>query len=181
MKKADGTNLRSILIITNDSTVFLKKGLATAFEMFGGRTEEIKKLVARLDTAEKDGRKMCDVSYGVISTRFGFVPGNYVITNYDDVMSTKEDYEKVQKEKDYLGQLHQISLYFDRIIVLVPMDMFRMMLEDETFQQGKVITVTSLEFEEECQKRGWIFMERKGARLGNENAEKIFSIIESES
>ena len=57
-----GANLRSVLVITNDSTVFLKKGLATAYEMFGGRTTEIKKFVARLDTAKKDGRKMCDVS-----------------------------------------------------------------------------------------------------------------------
>ena len=178
---SDKTNLRSVLVITNDSTVFLKKGLATAFEMFGGRTEEVKKLVARLDTAEKDGRKMCDVSYGVISTRFGFVPGNYVITNYDEVMSKKEDYERVQDEKDYLGQLSQISIYFDRIIVCVPYDMFAMMLRDETFRHGKVIAVTSLEFEEECAKRGWVFLERKGARLGNENAEKIFRLIESES
>ncbi len=181
MKKADGTNLRSVLVVTNDSTVFLKKGLATAFEMFGGRAEEIKKLVARLDTAEKDGRKMCDVSYGVISSRFGFVPGNYVITNYDNVMTSKEDYERVQNEKDYLGQLHQMSLYFDRIIMCVPKDMFVMILNDETLQQGKVIAVTSLDLKEECESRGWTFFERKGARLGNENAERIFNLIQSES
>jgi len=172
-------NLRSVLVVTNDSTVFLKKGLSTAFEMFGGRTEEIKKLVARLDTAEKDGRKMCDVSYGIISTRFGFVPGNYVIASYDNVMSKKEDYERVQKEKDYLGQLNRISMYFDRIVVCVPSAMFAMMLENETFQQGKVIAVTCLPFEKECSKRNWVFLERKGARLGKDNADKIFKLIES--
>ena len=175
------TNLRSVLVITNDSTVFLKKGLATAFEMFGGRVVEIKKLVARLDTASKDGRKMCDVSFGVISTRFGFVPGNYVITNYDDVMSKKEDYERVQAEKDYLGQLNQISVFFDRVVVCVPNAMFEMMLEDDTFRNGKVIAVTCPAFEEECTKRDWAFFERKGARLGNENSEKIFRLIEKES
>jgi len=175
------TNLRSILIITNDSTVFLKRGLASAFEMFGGRTEEIKKLVATLDTAEKNGRKMCDVSYGVISTRFGFIPGNYVITNYDNVMSKKEDYIRVQNEKDYLGQLNHVSIYFDRIIVCVPNDMFAMMLENETFQNGKVIAVTGKAFEGECSKRGWVYLERRGSRLGKENADKIFRLIESES
>ena len=178
---ANKTNLRSVLIVTNDSTVFLKKGLSTAFEMFGGRTEEIKKLVARLDTAEKDGRKMCDVSYGVISSRFGFVPGNYVIANYDDVMSKKEDYERVQKEKDYLGQLSHIAMYFDRIVVCVPNAMFAMMLADETFRHGKVIAVTCPAFEKDCTDRDWIFLERKGARLGKANAEKIFKLIESES
>lgn len=175
------TNLRSVLIVTNDSTVFLKKGLATAFEMFGGRAEEVKKLVARLDTAQKDGRKMCDVSYGVISSRFGFVPGNYVITNYDGIMASKEDYERVQNEKDYLGQLNQVSMYFDRIIVCVPKDMFQMMLDDQTFLHGKVIAVTNPVFEEECSKRGWTYLERKGARVGNENVEKIFKMIEGES
>ena len=177
----DKTNLRSILIITNDSAVFLKKGLASAFEMFGGRTEEIKKLVAKLDTAEKDDRKMCDVSYGVISTRFGFIPGNYVITSYGDVMSKKEDYIRVQNEKDYLGQLNHVSMYFDRIIICVPNDMFAMMLENETFQHGKVIAVTGKAFEEECSKRGWVYLERRGSRLGRENADKIFRLIESES
>ena len=171
------SNLMSVLVITNDSTVFLKKGLTSAFEMFGGRAEEVKKLVAKLDLAEKDGKKMCDVSFGVISSRFGFVPGNYVITNYEDVMSSKEDYLRVQKEKDYLGQLSQISKYFDKIIVCVPKDMFAMMLEDNTFQEGKVIAVTNPSFEEECERRGWIYFERKGARIGNENAEKIYRMI----
>jgi hypothetical protein len=177
----DKSNLKSVLVVTNDSTVFLKKGLATAFEMFGGRTEEIKKFVARLDTAQKDGRKICDVSYGVISSRFGFVPGNFVITNYDEVMACKEDYERVQEEKDYLGQLNQIAMYFDRIVLCVPNDMFAMMLQDETFLNGKVIAVTSPAFEVDCIRRDWVFMERKGARLGKENAERIFKLIEKES
>ncbi|MDR1955067.1 MAG: hypothetical protein LBP82_03860 [Candidatus Methanoplasma sp.] len=179
--KTGGTNLRSVLVVTNDSTVFLKKGLATAFEMFGGRAAEIKKLVTKLDNAKKDGRKMCDVSYGVISTRFGFVHGSLVITNYEEVMSKKEDYERVQKEKDYLGQLNQISMYFDRVIVCVPKDMFAMMLGDETFQHGKVIAVTCPLFQGECANRGWVFLERKGSRLGTRNAEEIFRIIENES
>jgi len=169
-------------VVTNDSTVFLKKGLATAFEMFGGRAEEVKRLVARLDTAKKDGRKMCDVSFGLISTRFGFVPGNYVIASYDGVMSNKKDYERVQREKDYLGQVGQASVYFDRVVVCVPKDMFAMMLEDDTFMHGKVIAVTSPVFEEECAKRGWTHLERKrGPRLGKENAERVFRLIEEES
>jgi hypothetical protein len=179
--KEEKTDLRSVLVITNDSTVFLKKGLATAFEMFGGRAEEVKKLVTKLDSASKDGRKMCDVSYGVISTRFGFVPGNHVITNYKDVMSKKEDYERVQREKDFLGKLNQVSIYFDRVVVCVPKDLFAMFLQDETFLPGKVIAVTCPAFSDECFLRDWTFLERKGVRLGKENAEKIFEIIERES
>ncbi|MDR0309518.1 MAG: hypothetical protein LBH88_02005 [Candidatus Methanoplasma sp.] len=179
--KTDKANPKSILVLTNDSTVFLKKGLATAFEMFGGRAEEVKKLVARLDTAKKDGRKMCDAYYGVISTRFGYVHGDHVITSYSGVMSSREDYERVQKEKDYIGQVKQASIYFDMVIVCVPRDMFAMMLEGDTFLRGKVIAVTCPDFEEECKKRNWIYLERRGARLGKENAEKIFELIKGES
>ncbi|MCL2333217.1 MAG: hypothetical protein FWC52_00270 [Candidatus Methanoplasma sp.] len=174
-------NLRSVVVVTNDSTVFLHKGLASAFEMFGGRVTEIKNFVARLDTATKGDRKLCDVSFGVISTRFGFVPGNYVISKYDHVMDKKEDYIRVQEEKDYLGQLRQMTMYFDRIIVCVPNAMFEMMLKDNTFQHGKVIAVTCPAFKEECEKRGWIAFERKGARLGSANADAIFKLIEKES
>jgi hypothetical protein len=170
--------MKSVLVITNDSTVFLKKGLASAFEMFGGRMTEVKHLVARLDTAENNGTKMCDVSFGVISSRFGFVPGNYVITNYDNIMSTREDYERVQEEKDYLGQLELITEYFDLVIVCVPKDMFALMLEHGTLPREKVIAVTNPVFEKECAKRGWTYLERKGARVGNENADRIFNIIE---
>lgn len=167
-----------VMVITNDSTVFEKKGLASAFEMFGGRVTEVKKLVARLDTASKNDKKMCEVCYGVISSHFGFVPGDYSIAPYDKIMSCKEDYIAVQEKKDYLGKLEFVSKPFDKVIVCVPKDMFAMMLENNTFQDGKVIAVTSPDFKEECEKRNWTFFERKGARIGNENAEKIFAIIE---
>jgi hypothetical protein len=179
--KTSGNNLRSVLIVTNDSTVFLKKGLATAFEMFGGHAEEIKKLYNRLDAAQKKGRKMCDVSFGVITTRYGFVPGSYVIASYDDVMSSKKEYERVQQEKNFLAELNKAAAYHDRVILCVPKDMFAMILDDCTFRKGKVIAVTNPIFEEECALRNWEYFERKGTRLGLENAEKIFKIIEKES
>lgn len=178
MPKAVKADKKLILVITNDSAVFLKTGIASAFDMFGGRATEVKNLVARLDTAEKDGKKMCEVSYGVISSHFGFVPGNYTVAPYGHVMSCKEDYQAVQAKKDYLGQLSYISKPFDKVIVCVPKDMFAMMLADNTFQDGKVIAVTNPAFEEECKRRGWAYLERKGARVGNDNADKIFLMIE---
>ena len=85
-----------ILIVTNDSTVFRSKGVDSAFNMFGGRATEVKNLVARLDQAlDGKGEKLCDVSYGVITTRYGFVPGNYVIDSYPRVMANREEYEFV--------------------------------------------------------------------------------------
>lgn len=171
-------NLKLVLVVTNDSTVFLGKNIASAFDMFGGRATEVKNLVARLDTAEKGGKKMCDVSYGVISSHFGFVPGNYVIAPYNKVMSCKKDYEAVQEKKDYLGKLEYVAPPFDKIIVCVPQDMFAMMLEHNTFPTEKVIAVTSPMFKEECEKRGWTYLERKGVRVGKENADKIFKMIE---
>ena len=40
---------KRVLVISNDSTVFLKNGFVSAFEMFGGRLTEVKNLVARLN------------------------------------------------------------------------------------------------------------------------------------
>src|SRR5574344_2671431 len=101
-----------VLVITNDSTVFLKDGIASAFEMFGGRPQEVKNLVAQLDTAQKkDGSKLCEVSFGMVTSRFGYVPANYTVMPYPEeaVMATPEDYERVQEQKDYLGVISYTS------------------------------------------------------------------------
>ncbi|MDR3283095.1 MAG: hypothetical protein LBS92_05770 [Candidatus Methanoplasma sp.] len=169
--------MKRILVVTNDSAVFLVDRIGSAFEMFGGRMTEVKRLVARLAAAEDDGRKACDVSFGVISSRFGFVPGNYVLMRYDGVMSCKEDYERVQAEKDYLGQLNAVSVLFDLIVVCVPKDMFAMVIDGDVLPQGKVVAITAPELESKCKERGWTFLERRGARVGNENADKVFEII----
>ncbi len=106
-----------VLVITNDSTVFLRDGIASAFEMFGGRAQEVKKTAAQLDTAKKkDGSKLCEVSFGMVTSRFGYVPADYTVMPYPaaTVMAKKEDYERVQEEKDYLGKINYTSKIFPR-------------------------------------------------------------------
>ena len=170
---------KRILIVTNDSTVFnVKKKLASAFEMFGGRVTEVKKLVARLDTATKeDGSKLCDVSYGVITTKYGFVPGNYTISDYEDVMSDRAGYEDCEKRKQFIEQVGYLSQPFDMVIMCVPKDMFAMFLEADVIRDGVVVAITSPEFKEACEKKKWTFMERSGARVGNENADAIEALV----
>ena len=138
----------------------------------------MKKLVARLDTAEKpDGRKLCDVSFGVITTKYGFVPGNYMISGYDKVADCKEDYLDIQERKQFVEQVSYLTQPFEKVIFCIPKDMFAMFLEADLIEKGKVIAVTSPDFKEECEKRGWTFLERKGARVGNENADEIERLI----
>ena len=169
-----------ILVVTNDSTVFLKNKnlVAQAFDMFGGRVTEVKNLVARLDTAKKeDGNKLCDVSFGVISTKYGFVPGNYMISGYDEVMDSKEGYQDCEERKQFVEQVSYLTQPFDKTIICVPKEMFRMFLEADQIRDGAVIAVTSPEFKEECEKRNWTFLERKGARVGDANADRIEELI----
>ncbi len=175
----DMKSLKRVLIVTNDSTVFKAKNkLLSAFEMFEGRTTEVKNLVARLDTAKtKTGSKLCDVSYGVITTQYGFVPGNYMVTGYDKVMETKEDYIAVNEKKNYVEQVSYLTRPFDKVIFCIPKEMFRLFLEYNDIANGKLIAVTNPEFEEECRKRDWVYLERKGARVGNDNADRIEEII----
>jgi hypothetical protein len=170
---------KRILIVTNDSTVFKDKNrLLSAFEMFEGRATEVKNLVARLDLAKTEtGSKLCDVSYGVITSKYGFVPGNYMITGYDDVMDSKEDYIAVNDEKGYVEQVSYLTRPFDKVIFCMPKEMFRLFLEADGIDNGKLIAVTNPEFEEECRKRDWVYLERKGARVGSENADRIEQLV----
>ena len=171
--------LPRVLVVTNDSTVFLVQNrIATAFELFGGRMTEVKKLVARIDTAKKDdGSKLCDLSFSVISTKYGFVPGNYNIMSYPDVMSDRKGYEECEQRTEFVERTSFITRAFDTVILCVPKDMFAMFLEADGIADGKVIAVTSEDFKEECEKRNWTWLERKGARIGDDNADRIMELV----
>ena len=160
---------KRILVISNDSTVFLKNGFVSAFEMFGGRLTEVKNLVARLD-------KVCDISFAIISGEFGFIPANYVVRKYDRVPSCKEEYEELQERKDFVGTTRFITQAFDRIIVCVPKDMFSMLIP--ALPKGRVLAVTNECYKEVCEKNGWSYYPRKGARVGDANADAIVKEIE---
>lgn len=170
---------KRILVVTNDSTVFLVRNrLATPFEIFGGRVTEVKKLVERLDTAKNDrGGKLCDVSFGIITTKYGFVPANYQISDYDDVMSDKAGYIAADESKHFVEQTSFLTRPFDKVVMCVPNDMFQMFLDFDGIENGKLIAVTSPRFREECERRGWTWLERRGARVGNENADEIERLV----
>ena len=158
-----------VLVITNDSTVFLTKRWVSAFEMFGGRITEVEKLVCDIED-------ICHVSFGIISGRFGFIPADYVVMPYDNVPSCKEDYEEAQERTDYAGKIRQmITPIYDRIVVCVPKDMFAMLMP--ALPKERVIAVTNEIYKDECERRGWTYLPRVGARVGNENRDKILEII----
>ena len=180
MRIAAETKLRQrVLVVTNDSTVFLVRNrIDTAYNMFGGRVTEVKNLVRRLDEAVRDdGSKLCDVSFGVITTRYGFVPGNYQIMEYPDVMSTREEYEAADAARDFVAQTSFLTKPFDKVVMCVPKDMFAMFLEADAIDDGKLIAVTSPDFREECERRGWTWLERRGARVGDANADEIERLV----
>ena len=170
---------KRVLVVTNDSTVFLVKNrIASAFEMFGGRATEVKNLVERLDTAKDEkGRKVCDVSYGVITTRYGFVPGNYQIMSYENVMSDKAGYLAADEERHFVEQVSFLMKPFDKVVMCVPNDMFQMFLDRGEMPDGALIAVTAPRFREECEAHGWTWLERRGARVGSANADEIERIV----
>ncbi|MFA6799474.1 MAG: hypothetical protein WCR37_00500 [Candidatus Methanomethylophilaceae archaeon] len=171
---APQTGKKNVLIVTNDSEVFLSKKLEAAGDIFGGRVTEVREFFKSLDAEfGKEGSGKCSVSFGIISTLFGFVPSTYAISCYTYAMSNKEQYEAAQARKDYAGVLEYVSRGFDMVVVCVPKEMFRILLNKNALHDGKVVAVTSKEFEPICKERNWIFLERKGARIGKENAEKI--------
>jgi len=162
-----------VLVITNDSTVFLKNGLCSAAEMFGGRVKEVRNFCNRLSA-------VCDVSYGMISGRFGFVPGEYTIMPYDEITDTPEAYVELQERKDYATKINIVSRPFDRIIVFVPKAMMALLLDNDAFPRN-VTAVTDEMFREHFINNGWSWHKRSGARIGKENADRIFDEIKEEA
>jgi hypothetical protein len=159
----------NVLVITNDSTVFLKSGLSSAKDMFGGRVTEVRNFCDRLSA-------VCDVSFGIISGRFGFVPGEYTVMPYSEITDTPEAYFELQGRKDYASVINAVSKPFDRIIVFVPKAMMAILLDNNAFSR-KVISVTDEAFKEHFEKSGWSWYPRSGARIGRTNADRIMDEI----
>lgn len=168
-----------VLVVTNDSTVFnVRKRLCAASDMFGGRVTEVRNLVDRLDSAVDDrGRKLCEVSFGIITTRYGFVPGSYQITDYPEVMSDRAGYEEADARKGYVEQTSFLMRPFDLTVLCVPNDMFAMFLDRGEMPDGRVVAVTSQRFKAECEAHGWVWLERRGARVGSANADEIERVV----
>lgn len=165
---AKDDDIKRVLVISNDSTVFLSDKYVSAFEMFGGRLTEVKKLVERLND-------VCEISFAIITGRYGFIPANFVIEKYDNVPSCKDEYEELQERKDFVGTARQITPIFDRVIVCVPKDMFAMLIP--ALPKDKVIAVTNEIYKDDCKKYGWSYYPRNGARVGNANADAIVKEI----
>ncbi len=171
---APRTGKKNILIVTNDSEVTISNKLEAAGDLFGGRVTEIREFVKSLEEEfGEEGSNTMNISFGLITTFFGFVPSNYSIYRYKYAMSNKEEYLLTQKERDYAGRLEYVSRGFDKVIICVPKEMFRILVDNDALHNGKIIAVTSKDFKGLCEEREWIYLERKGARLGKKNAEKV--------
>ena len=60
-------------------------------------------------------------------------------------------------------------------MVCVPKHMMEMMMEKDVLPKGRVIAVTSPDLKEECEARDWMYLERRGPRVGSENADLIMN------
>jgi len=156
-----------ILIVTNDGTVFLKDE-GKAEEILGGRVREVLDLKRSLS----DGH---DVSLALISGRYGLISGDRVISQYSNAPDTSAGYAELQTRTDYAGRLKVMSRSFDMTMVFVPKDMMRILIAGGSLPRN-TLAVTSPEFIDVFEKNGWKFLERKGARIGNKNAESIRSL-----
>ena len=153
-----------ILMVTNDGTVFLRDH-GKAEEMFGGRVTEVIRLKAMLSNEH-------DVSLAIISGKYGLVCGDEIISKYAGAPDTAEGYAELQTRTDYAGELKKMTGSFDVTMVFVPKDIMRIMIEMKSLPHNTV-AVTSPDFRNIFERNGWTFLERRGARVGKENAERI--------
>ena len=87
-----------------------------------------------------------------------------------------EKVAEVAKEKDFVGMIEFLAKPFDKVVLCVPKDMFEMLIP--SFPDGKLIAVTNKQFKKLCKEKNWSFYMRKGARVGNANADAIVKEIE---
>lgn len=155
-----------ILLITNDSTVFLSDR-SKAKDIFGGRVTEVKGFLDRLERY--------DITFKIVTGRYGLVDGNDVISKYQEVADSEIKYKELQKRLDYASSIKDAGSY-DFIIILLPKGMVRILIENDALH-GNIMAVTSLEFLKIFKERGWHHFERKGARIGKKNAENMIAAI----
>jgi len=156
-----------ILVVTNDSTVF-KHEEAKAEEMFGGRLTEVRNLKNRISGVS-------DVEFSIISGEHGLISGDRTIKRYVDVPDTLSGYLRTQEKTRFSEAISELTRSYDVTLIFVPKEMMRILLKNEL--QGMVIAVTNAEFKEEFKRRGWYYLERRGARIGKENFQTIYEII----
>ena len=154
-----------ILVITNDSTVF-RYDESSAEEMFGGRVTEVRNLKNRISG-------FCETSFGIISGKYGFISGDRMISRYEDVPDSEAGYKRLQERTDFPAWISMISENFDIMLIFVPKGMMDLILKEDI--QCNVISSTNLKFKKEFERRGWPFYERRGARVGKNNANEIVS------
>ena len=159
-----------ILVVTNDGTVFLRDH-GKAEEMFGGRVTEVIRLKTMLSNEH-------EVSLAIISGKYGMICGNKTISKYTGAPDTAEGYTELQTRTDYAGELKKMTGSFDATMVFVPKDMMRILIGSCALPKNTV-AVTSPEFKDLFEMRGWTFLERRGARIGKDNTERIRIISSS--
>ena len=160
-----------VLVITNDSTVFRYEE-AKAEDMFGGRLTEVRNLKQRIS-------EMFETSFGIISGRYGFISGDRAITKYENVPDSETEYKMLEERTGFSEWISMVSEGFDVTLLFVPKGMMRMLMNVSI--KGRIISSTSPEFKDEFERRGWSFYERKGARVGRNNADMIVSELLSVS
>ena len=158
-----------VSVITNDSTVSCHEE-SEAEDMFGGRVTEVRNLKNLIST-------VCETELFFISGAYGLVPGDTKIKRYSNVPDTRSEYQTTEERTGFAKAVSEVTRSSDITVIFVPKEMMRIIMREEL--QGMIISVTNVEFKNEFEKRGFVFLERRGARVGRANARRIREIISS--
>jgi hypothetical protein len=187
------------LIITNDSQMFLpgwmgnpKRGVGyeeyknslsfgtdqvevylPAWEMFGGRFTEIRRLRERLS-------EMVPTDLDIISGEYGLISSEMTICPYDRPMDSPTEVLGLESRTRFSSDVVRRIGEHGLTVVLLPKAFVSFLLDKGSFEcmeHGIVITSPSLfdRFEGD----GILLLERMGARVGSKNAERVIGHVRS--
>lgn len=146
--------------------------LGPAGDRLGGRFTEVRNLFDRLSAEHEACLK-------VISGRYGLIESSDPIVPYDLPVESRKGIEDLEERTRFVEDLFRAMKGQECVVFLLPKGFVELLKEREVFvTDHTVIAVTSRDFKGYLDQRSnCLFMERRGARVGRENARLIQSTL----
>lgn len=146
--------------------------LGPAGDRLGGRFTEVRNLHDRLSAEH-------EASLKVISGRYGLIDASDPIVPYHHPVGSKREIDELERRTGFVEDLVRVMKEYECVVFLLPKAFVGVLKERGVFvTDGTVIAVTSRDFKECLDRRpNCLFMERRGARVGRENAGLIRSTL----
>jgi len=162
----------------------LKDYLREAALMFSGLFTEVRLFYGEI-------KKFGNVDLYIISGRYGLINDKDIILPYYKPIINKKNNSIINRNNiveldlktSFVNEIMKISKNYDIAILILPSPVFEFLIDKDCFSKNiKKIAMCSKNLKDYAEKNGFIVFNRPGvARIGKDNREKIFELLEKYS